>query len=100
MPEKHSPIETQTEILHWVAGTEIEYVPFGKRQGTASWDRYERYSKAKTVGEALALGTSMADFINDYSKNILKVVGGPRREKPLDAQAVLLDSGTADETDR
>jgi len=48
-----------------------------------SYDRYLKYSQGKTVGEALALGSLPLDLVNDLEKKILKRVGGPIRDKPL-----------------
>mmetsp|Transcript_124233 Transcript_124233/g.247551 ORF Transcript_124233/g.247551 Transcript_124233/m.247551 type:complete len:510 (+) Transcript_124233:70-1599(+) len=76
--------ETLLAMLHWTAETQVEYVPSGKRPGTASYERYEKYSKAKTVDEALTLGSRPEDLLNDFQKKIMKVTGGVQREKPLD----------------
>lgn len=86
-------------ILCWMADTQVEYLIEGKRPGTASYERYAKYSKAKTVGEALALGSKAEDLVNDFHKKILKVVGGPVREKPLEAAEVLCAQSST-ETDR
>jgi len=84
-------------MLHWTAETQVEYTPEGKRVGTASYERYEKYSKAKTVGEALVLGSKHEDLLNDFRKFIMKVTGGVQREKPLDAFEV---SEASTETDK
>lgn len=71
------------EVLRWLENTEIEYTPNGKRPGTKSYDRYEKYSQAKTVVEALDLGSKPLDLVHDYQKKLLKRVGGPIRDRPL-----------------
>jgi len=76
--------ESYFEVLRWCEDTEIAYVPNGKRAGTKSAERYDKYSLAKTVDEALNLGSKVLDLVNDYEKGILKRVGGPVREKPVD----------------
>eukprot|EP00416_Gambierdiscus_australes_P015148 CAMPEP_0171058468 /NCGR_PEP_ID=MMETSP0766_2-20121228/2510_1 /TAXON_ID=439317 /ORGANISM="Gambierdiscus australes, Strain CAWD 149" /LENGTH=770 /DNA_ID=CAMNT_0011513745 /DNA_START=177 /DNA_END=2489 /DNA_ORIENTATION=- len=63
-----------------------------------SGERYQRYSKATTVGEALALGSKPEDFLNDLSKGILKVKG-PVREQPLGYEELHRVDGLTD-TDR
>jgi len=68
-------------VLRWVAETRVEYVPDAKRPATKSFDRYARYSKATTVGEAFEWGSTAADFFNDHDRKIMKVVGGPLLEK-------------------
>lgn len=79
---------TYQEVSRWMEKTEIAYVPNGKRAGTMSFDRYNGYAVAKTVGEALKLGSKPEDLLNDFQKGILKRTGGPKREKPLDIMAV------------
>uniref|UniRef100_A0A7S4RZJ5 Uncharacterized protein n=1 Tax=Alexandrium monilatum TaxID=311494 RepID=A0A7S4RZJ5_9DINO len=75
---------TYAQVRLWMADTRIEYVPGGKRQGAASFEHYEKYSKATTVSEALELGSRPRDLLSDYEGGLLKVVGGPVRSKPLD----------------
>lgn len=87
--------ETLQTILCWTSETQVDYAPDGKRPGTASYERYEQYSKAKTVGEALALGSKPEDLEHDFSRHILKVTGGALREKPLEASG-----DTSTDTDR
>jgi len=84
MPEMEKK-EALQSILRWTSETQVEYTPEGKRPGTASYERYEKYSKAKTVDEALSLGSKPVDLVNDFQKRILKVTGGVLREKPLEA---------------
>jgi len=56
--------------------TEIKFAANPKRNGCASWSRYEKYSKAKTFGEYLELNTgkfSMADARYDVQKKYLMI---------------------------
>jgi len=76
--------ETYHLITRWTAETEIEYRPHAKAPGSKSHLRYEKYSKAKTVGAALRLGSYPADWCWDYERGFIKVVGGPVRDEPLD----------------
>lgn len=76
--------ESYAEVLRWMEETEIEYVPHGKKAGTKSYDRYEKYSQAKNVKQALELGSKPLDLVNDLEKKLLKQSGGPIRDKPLD----------------
>ena len=39
-----------------------------KKRGTASWDRYERYKSAKTVGEFLDAGGTSGDLRHDWAR--------------------------------
>jgi len=88
--------EALLAMMHWTAETQVEYMPSGKRPGTASYIRYEGYSKAKTVGEALALGSRSEDLLNYFRKFIMKVTGGVLREKPLDASEIIEASTETD----
>merc|ERR1740121_135583 len=80
--------ESFTEVLRWLEDTEIEYVPHGKKAGTKSYDRYEKYSQAKTVASALELGSKPLDLVHDFEKRLLKRTGGPCREEPLNLTTV------------
>jgi hypothetical protein len=77
--------ETFAQVTCWTAETRISYRPHAKAPGSKSHIRYERYSKAKTLGEAFQLGTYPADWCWDYERGFLKVVGGFVREEPLDS---------------
>jgi len=79
---------TYQEVTLWMDNTPVEYVPNGKRAGTMSYDRYNAYAVAKTVGEALRLGSKPEDLLNDFQKGLLKPTGGPKREKALDIMAI------------
>jgi len=80
--------ETYEEITRWTEKTKIAYRPHAKAPGTKSHVRYEGYSKARTVGEALKLGSWPADWCWDWERGFIKVVGGARREEPLDISKV------------
>jgi len=64
-----------TAVPVWKDDMTIEFVPHGKKAGTKSFDRYEEYSKAKTVAEALKLGAKRCDLTWDFQKKLLKLVG-------------------------
>lgn len=76
--------ETYAIVTRWTAETRLEYRPHAKRPGSKSHLRYEKYSKAKTVGEALRFGTYPADWCWDLERGFIRVVGGPVRDEPLD----------------
>merc|ERR1712110_276017 len=77
--------ETYMEITRWTAGTKIAYRPHAKAPGSKSHVRYEKYSRARTVKEALKLGSWPADWCWDYERGFIKVVGGRLREEPIDS---------------
>lgn len=83
--------ETYEIATRWTADTKISYRPHAKAPGTKSHMRYEEYSSAKTVGEALVLGSWPADWCWDYERGFLKVEG-PVREEPIDISKVVDDS--------
>jgi len=76
--------ETYEIITRWMAETRIAYRPHAKAPGSKSHLRYERYSQAKNVGQALRLGSYPADWCWDFERGFIKVLGGPLREEPLD----------------
>mmetsp|Transcript_26227 Transcript_26227/g.51354 ORF Transcript_26227/g.51354 Transcript_26227/m.51354 type:complete len:514 (+) Transcript_26227:62-1603(+) len=76
--------ETFETITRWTAKTRIAYRPHAKSPGSKSHLRYERYSQAKTVGQALSLGSYPADWCWDFERGFIKVLGGPVREEPVD----------------
>jgi len=80
--------ESYSEVLRWLEDTEIEYVPHGKKAGTKSYDRYEKYAQAKTVAAALELGSKPLDLVHDFEKKLLKRIGGPVRDGPLNLMSV------------
>jgi len=75
--------ETYELITRWMSETKIEYRPHAKAPGTKSHVRYEKYSVAKTVGEAFELGIYPADWCWDYERGFIKVLG-PVRADPID----------------
>jgi len=79
---------TYREVTRWLAETEIVYVPHGKKAGSKSSVRYDAYAVAKTVGEAIRLGSKPEDLLNDFEKGLCKQTGGPKRENPLDLMAI------------
>merc|ERR1719356_254723 len=81
--------ETYSIITCWTASTRIKYRPHAKRPGSKSHIRYEKYSNAKTVGEALEYGSYPADWCWDYERGFIKVVGGFVRDFPLDGNQIL-----------
>jgi hypothetical protein len=66
--------------MTWTENTKIQYAP--NRKSGKSFIRYGKYMKAKTVGEALKLGSYGLDLLFDYEKKLLWSVGGPKRERP------------------
>jgi len=79
--------ETFEVVTRWKETTRIQYKPHAKAPGSKSHIRYEKYSKAKTVGEALKLGSWPADWCWDYERGFIKVLGDVRKE-PLDMTKV------------
>lgn len=59
----------------WDDGLRIRYAKDGgKTPGTLSFDRYEKYRHAKTVGQALDLGAKKADLAWDFKRGLLDVL--------------------------
>jgi len=77
--------ETYMQITRWTEDTQIRYRPHAKAPGSKSHVRYEKYSKARTVKEALKLGSWPADWCWDYERGFIQVVGGKLRDEPIDA---------------
>lgn len=75
--------ETYELVTRWMAETKIQYRPHAKAPGSKSHVRYEKYSKAKTVGQALKLGSWPADWCWDFERGFIKVLG-PVRDEPID----------------
>eukprot|EP00931_Biecheleriopsis_adriatica_P092312 TRINITY_DN66128_c0_g1_i1.p1 TRINITY_DN66128_c0_g1~~TRINITY_DN66128_c0_g1_i1.p1 ORF type:complete len:539 (+),score=113.61 TRINITY_DN66128_c0_g1_i1:243-1619(+) len=80
--------QTLAIVTRWTEDTKIVYRPHAKAPGSKSHLRYEKYSKAKTVGEALRLSTYPADWCWDYERGFLKVIGGHVRDEPLNLAKV------------
>jgi len=90
--------ETYMTITRWTAETRIMYRPHAKAPGSKSHIRYEKYARARTVKEALKLGSWPADWCWDYERGFIKVVGGRLREEPIDPS--IQDLKSLDEVDR
>lgn len=80
--------KTYEVVTRWTAKTRIAYRPHAKAPGSKSHVRYEKYAKAKNVGEALALGSYPIDWCYDYEHGFIKVLGGEVRDEPLDISKV------------
>lgn len=76
--------ETFAQVTRWTAETKIAYRPHAKAPGSKSHIRYEQYSKARTVGEALKFGTYPVDWCWDFERGFLRVVGGRILDEPKD----------------
>jgi len=50
----------------------IKFIDNPKRQGSAAYDRYEGYKKAKTVDEAIRKGATQGDISHDFAKGFLQ----------------------------
>jgi len=72
--------ESYNEVMTWTAETQIAYAP--NRKSGKSFHRYGKYMNAKTVGEALELGSYGLDLLFDHEKKLLWSTGGPKRERP------------------
>lgn len=72
--------ETYETVSRFTKGTRIKYGPNPKTLGSKSYDRYAKYMKAKTVGEALQLGSKPADLLWEYERGMYRVIGGPYSE--------------------
>jgi len=75
-------------VTRWTSKTRIEYRPHAKAPGSKSHIRYEKYAKAKTVGEALNLGSYPIDWCFDYEHGFIRVLGGEIRDEPIDISKV------------
>jgi len=58
-------------VSTWSIDTVIRFVPDAKKPGTKCYERYQLYSKARTVGEALFYGATCPDLVHDFSKKYL-----------------------------
>ena len=59
---------TYVGVGSFTSQTLIKYVHNGKKTGTKSAERYKVYAEARTIEEALSLGSRVADFLNDFEK--------------------------------
>jgi len=75
-------------VTRWTAKTKIAFRPHAKAPGSKSHIRYEQYSVAKTVRQALELGCYPLDWCFDYEHGFIKVLGGDIRDEPLDMSKV------------
>merc|ERR1719203_426724 len=75
--------ETYSLVTCWTEDTKIQYRPHAKSPGSKSHLRYEIYSNAKTVGEALAFGSYPQDWCWDYERGFIQVVESTMRDEPL-----------------
>jgi len=98
MGTRYKP-ETYMVVTRWTEKTRIKYIPNPKTPGSKSYPRYERYSKAKTVGEALELGAYPPDLLWDYERGFYRVVGGPVQEEPIDFHRAQAEGRTLTRTD-
>merc|ERR1719232_1050541 len=73
-------VETYAAVANFQPGTRIKYGPNPKLPSSKSFARYAGYCKAKTVGEALKLGSYPADLLYELERNDYKVLGGVRSE--------------------
>lgn len=74
---------TYNVVLRWKEDTKIEYKANPKLVGSKSHVRYEKYSKAKTVGDALKFGSYSLDLLFDHQHGHLRQAGGPTRRAPV-----------------
>lgn len=79
--------QTYEIVTRWRADTRISYRPHAKAPGSKSHVRYEKYAKARTVAEALKLGSYPLDWCFDYEHGFIKVQG-PVRDEPIDMSKV------------
>ena len=83
--------ETFSVVTCFSEDTRIAYRPHAKAPGSKSHVRYEKYSKSKTVGQALKNGSWPADWCWDIERGFLKVLG-PVRDEPFDMSEVQHES--------
>mmetsp|Transcript_105981 Transcript_105981/g.306526 ORF Transcript_105981/g.306526 Transcript_105981/m.306526 type:complete len:420 (-) Transcript_105981:103-1362(-) len=75
-------VEVYEVVSKFTPQTRIKYGPNPKQLGSKSHDRYAKYAKAKTIGEALELGAKPADLLWEYQREHYKVIGGPMSSQP------------------
>lgn len=73
--------ETYNEVLRWLDNTPVKYNANPKLKSSKSFVRYAKYSKAKTAGEALRLGSYYLDLLFDHEHGHLRAAGGPKRRE-------------------
>jgi len=75
---------TYNVVCSWTERTRIEYTQTNpKTAGTKSHVRYEAYSKSKTVGEALELGSKPVDLLHDFEMKYIRVIDSEANRKTL-----------------
>jgi len=79
--------KTYELVTRWRADTVISYRPHAKKPGSKSHVRYEAYAKAKTVGEALELGSFPQDWCYDFEHGFIQVQG-PVADEAIDPSKV------------
>lgn len=105
-PEYMEGVATSTQyqdktleiVTRFSAETKLAYRPHAKAPGSKSHVRYENYSKAKTVGEALKRGSFPVDWCWDIERGFIKVLG-PLRKEPL-AMSEMVDDSKLTAVDR
>jgi len=80
--------QTYMIVTRWTEKTRVQYRPHAKAPGSKSHVRYEKYAKAKSIGEALKLGSYPLDWCFDYEHGFIKVLGGEIRDEPIDPTRV------------
>eukprot|EP00746_Dinoflagellata_sp_MGD_P013023 gnl/MRDRNA2_/MRDRNA2_127969_c0_seq1.p1 gnl/MRDRNA2_/MRDRNA2_127969_c0~~gnl/MRDRNA2_/MRDRNA2_127969_c0_seq1.p1 ORF type:complete len:427 (+),score=101.06 gnl/MRDRNA2_/MRDRNA2_127969_c0_seq1:122-1402(+) len=74
-------LETYQTVSAFTPGTRIQYQQNNpKTLGSKSYTRYEKYKKAKTVGEAMVAGAKVADFSWELERGFYKILGPCRSE--------------------
>lgn len=73
------------QLLLVTDGTVIAFTPGAKHEGNfkKSYHRYEAYSKATSLQQALDLGAWPGDLLFDFERGFWRVVGGTMRERPM-----------------
>lgn len=79
-------VEAFSKVRSFTPYTPIRYGPNPKRPGSKSFDRYNGYKKASTVGEALKLGTKVADLLWELQRGDYKVLATPK--KPIELRGM------------
>jgi hypothetical protein len=73
-------LSTYNQVRNFTPLTPIKYGPNPKRPGSKSYFRYDGYKKATTVGEALKLGSKVADLSWELQRGDYKVL--PKSKTP------------------
>jgi len=73
-------LETFATVSQFQPGTRVKYGPNPKRPDSKSFKRYAGYQKAKTIGESLKFGATIADLMWELERGDYKVLGGVRPE--------------------